>query len=214
MAPPRSPGEYPSVGMFKDVVKVQVGQAPAAQTFTVHRGVASFYSGYFEAATKDCFKEGQSGVIELPTEETEVFERYTREWDRPEDTEPSDFLAICKLWTFADRRQVPLLMDDMIDELHTEFLRMWCLPITELKFIYENTTDGSKLRKFILAKFTQMFTLHKGVASFYSGYFETATRGEFKEGKSGMIQLPTEEVDIFGLFVGWMYTRKLPGVEL
>ena len=61
-----------------ELVQVHVGKAPNSKTFAIHKGLASFYSGYFEAATKECFKDGISGSIELATETVNTFERFVK----------------------------------------------------------------------------------------------------------------------------------------
>jgi len=64
--------------MFDELIQVEVGQGAESKIFTVHKGVASFYSGYLQAATKKCYKEGQTGVIKLPTENIAIFGRFVR----------------------------------------------------------------------------------------------------------------------------------------
>lgn len=55
------------------------------------------------------------------------------------------------------------------------------------------------------------FKLHQGVLKFCSGYFRGALNGQFAEVKDGMVELPTEDLTVFESFVGWLYTRQLPG---
>lgn len=63
--------------MFGEVVEVRVGEAPSlVKSFYLHKAVLAFYSGYFEAAFKDTFSEGKTGVLELATETVEVFEHF------------------------------------------------------------------------------------------------------------------------------------------
>ncbi|EMC99029.1 hypothetical protein BAUCODRAFT_387901 [Baudoinia panamericana UAMH 10762] len=67
-------------------------------------------------------------------------------------------------------------------------------------------TVGKELKPF------KTFSLHKGVVSYYSGYFQAALKeNTFQEGQSKRIELPDEEVETFEHFVGWLYTRVLPG---
>lgn len=54
------------------------------------------------------------------------------------------------------------------------------------------------------------FFLHRGLLAYYSGYFRAALQGNFREGKSGVIRLPTEDVATFQQFVHWLYTGRLP----
>ena len=58
------------------------------------------------------------------------------------------FMSIVKLWIFADRRGVPLLMNEMIDSLHHSVVALWYVPT--VKEIYENTTEESALRRMVV----------------------------------------------------------------
>ncbi|KAK4502536.1 hypothetical protein PRZ48_005961 [Zasmidium cellare] len=51
----------------------------------------------------------------------------------------------------------------------------------------------------------KLFKLHKGILCHYSGYFDKALNGGFKEGRKGTVDLPTENVDTFSHFVLWLY---------
>ncbi|TKA51533.1 hypothetical protein B0A55_12293 [Friedmanniomyces simplex] len=54
----------------------------------------------------------------------------------------------------------------------------------------------------------QTFALHRSIASFYSDYFEAAVKDTFKEGKEGVIKLPTEDVETFELLLWLLADRR------
>ncbi|KAK5696697.1 hypothetical protein LTR97_008001 [Elasticomyces elasticus] len=152
MAQPSTPDKWPSTDMFGDTIKVEIGIQE--KSFTLHRGVVGYYSGYFEAAMKHTFKEGQEGVIKLPTENVVVFEHFVR-WlytrKLPESLVMGEaFPWLCDLWLFADRRQCPLLANQALDAVRDETVRAWQLPTSQLPSVYENTAEGAGLRRFFI----------------------------------------------------------------
>lgn len=142
----------------REIVTVEVGSSESTRAFHIHRGLLTFYSGYFKAALNGRFVEAQSGVIKLDTEEPAVFEEFVK-WlythkPRTEkityENRKQHYLSIVKLWIFADRRDVPLLMNEMIDSFQHDVVRVWAMPRDVLKEVYENTIEGSTLRRMIV----------------------------------------------------------------
>lgn len=136
--------------MFGETVDVVVGETPNIKTFKLHKGVVSFYSGYFEGALRGGFAKAIQGKVELPTEEVDVFEWfvqwiYTRRIEEPRAGE--GFGTVCKLWALADRREVPLLMNQCIDALRDQVAEQWLVPTDQLGFIYEHTFPYAGLRR-------------------------------------------------------------------
>lgn len=135
-----------------------MGTGANTKTFYVHRDLLSFYSGYFEAALNGGFAEAGSGIMKLETEEPAVFEGfvkwlYTAKARTDEITKQNAgeyFKSIVRLWIFADRRDVPLLMNEMIDSLHRSVVAIWIIPNNSVKEIYDNTTEGSALRRVLV----------------------------------------------------------------
>jgi hypothetical protein len=135
-----------------------VGTGTNTKTFHVHRVLISWYSGYFKAALNGGFAEARSGVIKLEIEEPAVFESfvkwlYTQKARRDAITSANYdeyFQSIVKLWIFADRREVPLLMNEMIDFLHQSMVAVWVLPGRPITEIYDNNTEGSTLRRMVV----------------------------------------------------------------
>ncbi|TVY90519.1 hypothetical protein LAWI1_G006818 [Lachnellula willkommii] len=55
----------------------------------------------------------------------------------------------------------------------------------------------------------QKYTIHKNFICYYSGYFDAAFNSSFKEGESQEVYLEDTSSSVFGIFVNWMYTKKL-----
>lgn len=128
---------------------MQVGAAK--KFFFLHKGILSFYSGYFRAALSDDFLEAVQGFIDLPTEDVSLFERfvgwlYNKNIDLPKEV-PDAFQLICSLWAFADRRQVPLLMNAMVNALRDTVVSSWISPDAQVSYIYEHSTGASGMRR-------------------------------------------------------------------
>jgi hypothetical protein len=59
------------------------------------------------------------------------------------------FTSIVKLWIFADRRNTPLLMNEMVNVLHQSVVMAWTLPNNVIREVYEDTAEGSALRRML-----------------------------------------------------------------
>lgn len=138
---------------YGETATIEVGKANNKQIFRVHKGFLSFYSGYFKAALEGAWAESNSGIIKLETEDPLVFERFVH-WlytnKITDDTQKAGFRIIIDLWLFAYRRNIPLLMNEMIDALHKEIADSWLMPTDRLHKAYENTAEGSSLRRMLM----------------------------------------------------------------
>ncbi|KAN0116934.1 hypothetical protein V8E51_002911 [Hyaloscypha variabilis] len=54
------------------------------------------------------------------------------------------------------------------------------------------------------------FTIHKDFICFYSPFFASAFNGPYKEGQTQIMSLYEIDPEVFGIFVYWLYHRKLP----
>lgn len=147
-----------------ETATIEVGAGTNKQTFHVHRDLLSFYSDYFRAALNGSFAEARTGTIELETEEPAVLEGfvkwlYTQKFLQDKITEENNvefFESVVKLWIFADRRGIPLLMNEMIDCLQQSIVEAWILPKLTITEIYNNTTEESGLRRMIVDTYASL----------------------------------------------------------
>lgn len=122
----------------------------------------SYYSRYFEKALNGQFKEAKLLVIDLPTEEPKTFERfvgwlYTRKLDLPTQAKAHEyFQAICEAWAFADRREIPLLANVLIDAMRDGVVDIWKIPTSVIGYIYDNTTAHSGMRRLTVRLISSM----------------------------------------------------------
>lgn len=138
---------------YGETVTIEVGKDDAKKTFYPHKGVLYFYSGYFKAALNGSWSESESGVIKLESEDADIFGRFML-WlytGRITDgTLQVTQTLVVDLWLFADRRNIPLLMNEMVNELHGSVADSWIVPTHCLRTIYENTSEGSALRRLLI----------------------------------------------------------------
>jgi hypothetical protein len=138
--------------MLSDVVDITVGVGDGVKKFKIHKGALCHYSGYFDRALNGKFAEAQTAVIDLPEEEAKIVEYFTV-WLYTGDiicVEEDNYEDICKLWMFADRRDVPLLMNKSMDTLRDAMVLAAASPSRDVPLIYANTTEGPALRRFAI----------------------------------------------------------------
>ena len=79
MAPPSTPDKYPPPEAFDEIVSINIGTKTSGgeagkdsfmidKTFKVHKGIVSFYSGYFDACFNGEFAEAGRGAVDLEDE--------------------------------------------------------------------------------------------------------------------------------------------------
>jgi len=133
---------------------VQVKVSKTLQIFHLHKGVLSFYSKYFDAALNGRFKEAKLLVLELATESVSTFEHsvtwlYARQLPTSGPLR-NRYQTLCELWAFADRREVPMLMNATVNGIRDETARTWQVPDTTLHFVYEATVPTAHLKRLIV----------------------------------------------------------------
>jgi hypothetical protein len=55
----------------------------------------------------------------------------------------------------------------------------------------------------------ETFRIHENYLTHYSPYFNSAFRGSFSESESKTLDLDDTHPTVFGIFVNWLYTRKI-----
>lgn len=118
-----------------------------------------FYSAYFRAAYSSTLEESTTNVSELDDEEPEIYSLFVH-WiyfkdlsedftaDEDEEDNRRKAMRLLRLWTVADRRQIPRLQDDvmrLLERYVANLRHAACIPL-----VYENTPPGSQLRAFIV----------------------------------------------------------------
>jgi hypothetical protein len=88
-----------------------------------------------------------------------------QEQTTPQPVSPNDVyfraINVCKIWVFADFRGIPALGNAAIDMLHERIAVMWLSPEIAIKYVYENTIKGSKLRDILVFFYTNVLSLNE-----------------------------------------------------
>jgi hypothetical protein len=137
---------------------VIIGNSDERRTLHVDHGLLTFYSGYFQAALSGRWTAAEDDAIRLDTENPKTFERFVSWLYTRSITDDDDEKATCQLiidlWLFADRRGIPLLMNEMLDCLKERILTEKTIPTTLLGMTYERTMPGLALRRMLVHAIT------------------------------------------------------------
>ena len=138
------------------MITIKVGKEK--QEFHTYRGVICYQSSFFRAALNSSFREGRTGIVELPTEDPKIFQlvntwlntgRLYRVQDNGKAV-PLDATDLCSLYIFGDARGMPGLKNIAVDHLIKRTSEKWSLIVGKAPFVYENTPESSPLRRLIV----------------------------------------------------------------
>ncbi|GAB7337658.1 hypothetical protein MBLNU457_g2953t1 [Dothideomycetes sp. NU457] len=167
--------EYDSIITIKFVPKSD--DSDASETFKVHRGLITQYSGYFRTALeKDNFKEGKTGTVELELEDLKPFKMFlawlyqrsmlrgacseptepciklVKDTGKDDDGNAADLMSrYVYAWIFGEMRQAPEFQDWVMLRLVTvaNQIGFW-INKDAVQHAYDNTLLGSPLRKYLV----------------------------------------------------------------
>ena len=146
------------------MIHVTVG--PTKEKFGIHQRLLCSESSFFKAALTGNFKEAKDGVVHLEDEEIELFTCF-HEWLYTKRFIPvvipvdcgslqSRWLTLLKLYVFGDRRDIPRLQNDVINEMilmsneHGAFN-----PVLGLSEAWKSTADSSLFHQFLVQFFVR-----------------------------------------------------------
>ena len=146
------------------MVTLYVGPVgPDKTVFHVHQNLLFDASPVFKAGFSGDFKEAAERSMSLPDDDKHTLGRmihwlYTRKLDLtvPIDSKTSNecYMQLAKLNTLADKYDIYLLKNDIVDELFE--LKKLPKPVKPpqipiIKYVYDNTTGTSSFRKLMVA---------------------------------------------------------------
>jgi BTB/POZ domain len=145
----------------REIVHIKVGTA--LQDFGIHKDHLCNTSPYFHAAFNSGFEEAKTGIMTLESTDLNVFEifyawLYTTSLKDEESVGswPGE-MTLLRLYVFADMAQIPALQNAIIRELYEEIMckgllgtEFVTLDDLALKYVWDNTTKSSRLRKFLV----------------------------------------------------------------
>ena len=150
------------------VVTFYVG--PDRVVFHVHQNLVLDASPVFKAAFWGNFKEASERSMPLPEDDKDSVERmiqwmYTKKIDLTvpvsDETSAECYMQLAKLNTLAEKYDIYLLQNNIVDELFNlrkpstkPFTILLRPQMPVIKHVYDNTMEGSSFRKLIVAWYT------------------------------------------------------------
>ena len=127
----------------------------------VYKDILCRSAPYFKAALeRGGFKESKDQVLELPDDDPVAFSHFQL-WlytgniiESHESPKDIPWEVLIDLYLFGDARGIPRLQNEAIDLFIEKSDVMNEIPSGELNFIYQNTVDGSPLRKLMVDMMT------------------------------------------------------------
>ncbi|CAG8950236.1 hypothetical protein HYFRA_00008474 [Hymenoscyphus fraxineus] len=135
------------------MVTINVSLNHLKDTFIVHKNFICFYSPFFDAAFNGAFKEAETQVLDLEDTSPTVFGLfvnwlYTQRLEFP-GGENISMSNLIDLWILGSRCLVPKIQNKSLELLDKR--RIFVFSSTKFVRAYENTTEGSPLRRYIVA---------------------------------------------------------------
>ncbi|CAG8976469.1 hypothetical protein HYALB_00008059 [Hymenoscyphus albidus] len=143
----------------QSTVTIKVTSKAKTQTFIVHKSFICYYSPFFAAAFNGSFKEGETQHLDLEDVHPSAFAAFIhwlytqRILHQRGDLGPGATMGdVVELWALGDRFLVPRLSNEVLKILSCQdwFLYPQNTSAYLWRRIYETTTKGSKLRRFMI----------------------------------------------------------------
>ncbi|KAK5122008.1 hypothetical protein LTR16_004194 [Cryomyces antarcticus] len=155
----------PPASVYDTIVHISVGQP--AKIFAIHKGLLCHYSTYFQSAFNGNWVEADDTARRVEGEDVEVFQifhdwLYNRRLFDPDEAVPGNLsltgFVLCRVFLFADRRGVTALKNATINALYLYYAEdRPPYPDEAVRYVYENTTESSALRRVLVDLVTYMF---------------------------------------------------------
>ncbi|KAL8743342.1 MAG: hypothetical protein Q9190_004304 [Brigantiaea leucoxantha] len=139
----------------RSILSIKVGKEAEEKEFFVHKELICHYSRFFQTAMTGIWLEAMTGVFKFPSENVEVFAvfenwLYSQVLDLSAQG-TSNIPFILSLYVFGEQKQSPGFQNAIIDTLRMvktcDTVNVILFTSGELQYIYENTMEGSPLRK-------------------------------------------------------------------
>ncbi|KAI4228994.1 MAG: hypothetical protein L6R36_001231 [Xanthoria steineri] len=177
----------PKKDLLRTVVVINVGTEDNRETFSTHRELLSFYSPYFRAMMNGSWEEAKTNIINLTADEPHIYEIF-QNWlygidldlDPPQ---ARDISLMLRLWIFGDKVQVPGFQNAAIEGLRfatNEPPRV--VRRSDVAAAFENSGEGSPLRKFIVDLYVWEGSLPGLMRKFLDESYPKAFIAQFFEG--------------------------------
>ena len=156
------------------MVTVNVSKGTYQKSFLIHKEFLCHYSPYFDAAFNGNFQEGANLTLDLEDTSPNTFDIFL-DWlytqKVPSDLEkgengPDVLRQLVDLWLLADRLLIPKLQNEALVALEQTRIALHVRPKYSFNHVYENTVEGSPLRRYMVQLGGSGFPSHKEIPLF------------------------------------------------
>jgi hypothetical protein len=134
------------------------------EVFECQRALLAYFSRVFEMALYGHFVEAGQDYMRLPDDDGACIQAFIK-WINTGKVDvaisPKDPVFTEKLWVLADKIDAPKFLNSVVDILCKKYNQESGVSIEAVKYIYEETAPGSKLRRFLVEAVTAKGPLHK-----------------------------------------------------
>ncbi|KAE8446865.1 hypothetical protein EG329_011496 [Mollisiaceae sp. DMI_Dod_QoI] len=143
-----------------------IGKDDNKKTFIIHKDVVCESSSVLKAAFESEFVEGQTQTYKLEDTTERAFKllmqwmyagrftvkQFQEDWAEDDEAETSENWSIIELWVLADKLCMLSLQNKAIETLDRISNVSVTIFTSEIRYIYESTSSGSPLRRYIIAQ--------------------------------------------------------------
>ena len=141
--------------LHRSIVTIRVREEPAQESFVIHKELISYYSVFFRSCTNGHWLESGTGVVNLPDDDVELFKIFVQ-WLYTQlivlnDKQKNHYRVIIDLFILVNKLQCSELQNATLDFLYRRFSETNTLyPPTDIYYVWENTTNNSSLRRYLV----------------------------------------------------------------
>ena len=147
------------------LVTFLIGPGDNLKKFVVHKEVACYHSGVFDAAFNNpAFTEGQTQTYKMDDTTNGAFRllvqwlyfkkleiaQLKEDWVQNKVTATIENNSLAELWVLADKLGIPQLQNVTIETMHQIKAKRNLIPTQTAQYIYNNTSPTSALRRYIV----------------------------------------------------------------
>jgi hypothetical protein len=149
-------------------------QANDKKTFTIDKAFGCHYSPFFDAAFNSNFQEGETQRLDLEDVSSTTFDIFVN-WLYTQNVSThvldseragSKFFCLAALWTLADRLLIPRLQNEALVVLDQLRVALHKRLDNIFNHVYENTVEGSPLRRYVVQLSGSWFQSRKELINF------------------------------------------------
>lgn len=176
----------------------------AKETFVFDKDLICYNSAYFEAAFNSDFSEAATQELEIEDVDIEIFKIFVYWLHKgklcgDDENQPS-YTTLVKIWLFADSILAPKLQNLVIYDIDQARYEHDYFPSTRLHLVYDNTAEGSPLRRLIVDTWNYTYRIstpenypHQFLVDLINNSLPKENPGRYRPSKTAMVAYLVDE---------------------